>query len=233
MTDNKKHTFVIHARPAGVPLALQNLPADIAVRVSSNICGVQTEGAEAAEKVLRELKSTIDRQSEGFYTINEAAQIWADAIGTDPKMQRKKLWKEIERGRLTAFDEADKFETLEFSKVKYSCLVREADLIEIGVFLKMPAKAPAQDTATPAPGVAASETPDPVRRLNMLRAFGGTVKYKDCDWTFTGIKKLVQSEKKAGHKRSDVKTIRKDLKEAAQAERDAKKAEPFDRMGQR
>lgn len=216
MTDNKKHTFVIHARPAGVPLALQNLPADTAVRVSSNICGVQTEGAEAAEKVLRELKSTIDRQSEGFYTINEAAQIWADAIGTDPKMQRKKLWKEIERGRLTAFDEADKFETLEFSKVKYSCLVREADLIEIGVFLKMPAKAPA---------------PDPVRRLNMLRAFGGTVKYKDCDWTFTGIKKLVQSEKEAGHKRSDVKTIRKDLKEAAQAERDAKKAEPFDRIG--
>jgi len=129
--------------------------------VTSNICGVQCEGTTTAEDVLRDLKSTIDRQSEGFYTINEAAQIWADARGTNPKKQREKLWKEIEKGMLTAFDEADKFETLEFSgSVKYSCLVREADLKEIGVFSKVHAKAPAQETSTPAPVVAASDDTD-------------------------------------------------------------------------
>jgi hypothetical protein len=148
--DNKKHTFVIHARPAGVPLELQNLPGDTAVRVTSDICRTQYEGTTTAEEVMRELKSTIDRQSEGFYTINEVAQIWADATGTDPKRQREKLWKEIEQGRLRAFDEADKFDTLDWSKVKYSCLVRETDLREIGVFPKVPAKSPVQQTASPA-----------------------------------------------------------------------------------
>ena len=150
MIDNKKHTFVIHARPAGVPLELQNLPGDTAVRVTSDICRTQYEGTTTAEEVMRELKSTIDRQSEGFYTINEVAQIWADATGTDPKRQREKLWKEIEQGRLRPFDEADKFDTLDWLKVKYSCLVRETDLREIGVFSKVPAKFPAQETASPA-----------------------------------------------------------------------------------
>jgi hypothetical protein len=89
--------------------------------------------------------------------------------------------------------------------------------------------APAQETATPAPGVAASETSDPVRRLNRLRELGGTVKYKDGGWKFTGITKLGQDEK--GRTRSATKTIRKDLTEAAQAERDAKSAGHFDKMG--
>ena len=93
--------------------------------------------------------------------------------------------------------------------------------------------APAQTAATTAPVVAGGDTPpDPERRLNRLRELGGTVKYKNGEWKFTGITKLVQDEKGLARSRSDVKTIRKDLKEAAQAERDAKKAGVFDGMGQ-
>jgi hypothetical protein len=79
------------------------------------------------------------------------------------------------------------------------------------------------------PEQTADATPEPARRLAALRALGGTVKYKNCEWTFTGIGKLVQNEK--GRPRCDVKTIRCDLKEAAQAERDSKSAGHFQGLG--
>jgi hypothetical protein len=90
---------------------------------------------------------------------------------------------------------------------------------------------PAQNAATTAPGVDGTATPDPERRLAALRELGGTAKYKNREWSFTGITKLVQDEK--GRPRCDVKTIRSDLKEAAQTELDAKSAGHFDGLRQR
>jgi len=84
----------------------------------------------------------------------------------------------------------------------------------------LPMPSPAQNAADP--------TPDPERRLTLLRKLGGNSKYKHADWKFTGIAALVLSEKANGFKRCDEKTIRADLKEAAQAELDAKKAGVFD-----
>ena len=76
------------------------------------------------------------------------------------------------------------------------------------------------------------EAPDPKRRLDALLALGGTTKHRNGEWRFTGMAALVKSEK--GRKRSDEKTIRGDLKEAAQAERDAKQAGAFvNGLGQR
>ena len=65
--------------------------------------------------------------------------------------------------------------------------------------------------------------PDPERRLAALRALGGSAKWKRSRdgvqvWKFTGIQKLVTREKADGGKRNDEKTIRKDLREAAEAE---------------
>jgi hypothetical protein len=97
--------------------------------------------------------------------------------------------------------------------------------------------APEQSPATHAPVVAvvpASDArPDPERRLALLRELGGAAKYARCEWTFTGIKALVTSEKAAGRKRSTEKTVRADLKEAAQNERDAKNAGFANGLGQR
>lgn len=64
---------------------------------------------------------------------------------------------------------------------------------------------------------------DPERRLIALRELGGTARYKRGRggiqaWQFTGIQMLVNQEKKLGRKRHDEKTIRKDLREAAEAE---------------
>jgi hypothetical protein len=64
--------------------------------------------------------------------------------------------------------------------------------------------------------------PEPQRRLTALRELGGEAKWKryrgSQQWTFTKIKILVAQEKHAKKLRSDEKTIRKDLTEAAAAE---------------
>lgn len=90
--------------------------------------------------------------------------------------------------------------------------------------------------ASPAPvaeSASADATPDPERRLARLRALGGGATYKRSAWKITGISVLVASEKSEGRKRSDEKTIRGDLKEAAENEREAKRAGAFDGLGQR
>ena len=94
----------------------------------------------------------------------------------------------------------------------------------------------AQNAATPAPvaGIATNNaTPDPERRLARLRALGGDAIYRRGEWKITGISALVASEKGEGRKRCDEKTIRADLKEAAENERDAKRANAFAGLGQR
>ena len=68
---------------------------------------------------------------------------------------------------------------------------------------------------------------DPERRLKALRDLGGDAKWTryrgQQQWRFTKIKELVAQEKHAVKPRSDEKTIRKDLTDAAQAESIAKK----------
>ena len=78
-------------------------------------------------------------------------------------------------------------------------------------------------TVDPSPAVpnSAKEKADPERRLDALRALGGQAAWKQGAWKFTGIAKLVRQEQ--GRPRRSEKTIRADLREAAQAESDAKR----------
>ena len=96
--------------------------------------------------------------------------------------------------------------------------------------------APEPQAATPAPvadSASNDATPDPERRLALLRALGGGATYRRNEWKFTGIAALVASEKSGGRKRSDEKTIRADLKESAQKELEAKRAGFGSGLGQR
>ena len=96
--------------------------------------------------------------------------------------------------------------------------------------------APEPQAATPAPvadSASNDATPDPERRLALLRALGGSATYRRNEWKFTGIAALVASEKSEGCKRSDEKTIRADLKEAAQNELEARRAGFGAGLGQR
>lgn len=145
--------FEIVPRPLEVPAALLALPADAVVNVKSNMCGVEYQGQAVAAELRKELKSVIDRQGAGFFTINETAQILADVTGDTPQRQRKKIWASIEKGTLTALDECDRTQILEFSKnAKFTSIlcVRE-------ICAAMPSF---PNAATPAPVVAA-DGPEP------------------------------------------------------------------------
>ena len=96
--------------------------------------------------------------------------------------------------------------------------------------------APKPQAATPAPvadSASNDATPDPERRLTRLRQLGGNVTFRRGEWKCTGITALVAIEKSEGRKRSDEQTIRGDLKEAAQNEREARRAGFGAGLGQR
>ena len=84
----------------------------------------------------------------------------------------------------------------------------------------------AQTAATPVMADSARTVipPEPERRLARLRALRGDVTSRSGKWTFRGITALVASEKSEGRKRSDEKTIRNDLREAVDNEREARRA---------
>ncbi|MSQ65569.1 MAG: hypothetical protein EXR37_04340 [Limnohabitans sp.] len=75
-------------------------------------------------------------------------------------------------------------------------------------------------TSQLAPEATSSE---PERRLALLRAMGGDAKKVKGEWRFTGTIGLVLREKADSRKRSDQKTIRVDLKAAADAESEDKR----------
>ena len=56
---------------------------------------------------------------------------------------------------------------------------------------------------------------DPARRLKKLKDLGGSAQWRDGEWHFKGIGKLMRDEKEKGFSRSDDKTIRSDLRKAA------------------
>ncbi len=59
---------------------------------------------------------------------------------------------------------------------------------------------------------------DPPRRLAALKILGGSVRWLRGEWQIKGISKLVKQEKEQKRARSDEKTIRSDLKKAAEDE---------------
>lgn len=111
--------------------------------------------------------------------------------------------------------------------------VRLAELF--GLLVRVETTPEPQD-ATPAPvadSASNDATPDPERRLALLRALGGSATYKRGEWRFRGIVALEASEKREGRPRSSQKTIREDLIEAAQNEFEAKRAGFASGLGQR
>ena len=89
------------------------------------------------------------------------------------------------------------------------------------------------DPATEADSPSTDTTPDSERRLARLRALGGDASLKQGEWRIRGIVALEASEQREGRSRRSQKTIRKDLIEAAESEREAKRANAFTGLGQR
>lgn len=73
-------------------------------------------------------------------------------------------------------------------------------------------------------GEYAGALPDHKRRLYLLRHLGGTARRRRGGWSFTGFNALVSHERQAKRPRSSEKTIRDDLRQAAEEEAVAKRA---------
>lgn len=108
-------------------------------------------------------------------------------------------------------------------------MIADLQAFASGLGLSVIVEAPEQA----APAQSAAEPADPERRLQSLKALGGGARFTKGEWKFTGISALVVSEKAQGRKRSTEKTIRADLREAAENEREAKRAGFADGLGQR
>ena len=130
------------------------------------------------------------------------------------------------------FDPSANFDTGQSWEVNPADFRRwcEAEALPVPVEWLPRGYAPAQNPTT---SVADSASTTPGRRLARLRELRGDAIHKRGEWKITGISALVASEKNEGRKRSDEKTIRADLKEAAENERGAKRANAFSGLGQR
>ena len=84
------------------------------------------------------------------------------------------------------------------------------------------AKAPASQATVSTPPASIVTLPDHERRLKRLRELGGDAVYKNGEWKFPRITALEEEERAAGRMRVSQKTIREDLRRAAQEERDAR-----------
>lgn len=128
-------TPVFHrkARCEVIPPALLALPADASIRFVDNIGGGRGEGCTRAGKYLQELTSIIKRQVEGFFTIDEAAQILAESSGGDVKTRKAKLWRAIKEGKLDVLDTDDRERVLDLNHVRdFIHLLRASDILAAG-----------------------------------------------------------------------------------------------------
>ena len=104
---------------------------------------------------------------------------------------------------------------------------RVAELFGLAVAVRLALEPQAAPEATEGASVSTDPIQDPERRLARLRELGGTAKYARGEWSFKGTGALLKSEESEKRKRRSEKTIRADLRDAAQAERDATKDAAF------
>ena len=180
----------------------------------------------------------------GRCTLHEAAEIFSIEAGEHNEVILSKLEAAARSGLLPVFDpgrnmrrEYGDSTRVRVFDVEVFCddLNKWLDANEPRVSYRFPVSlvvapstAPAQHTGLPVAAGALDALPDHERRLARLRELGGSAKYSRGAWTFSAISKLVKSEKAEGRKRSDEKTIRADLREAADNEREAKRTGVFE-----
>jgi hypothetical protein len=213
----------------------------VSINVSRRITEVTFDFPDFCEEVYERLA----RWRRGRYTLTEAAQVIANlGASIDPELLAQLMDAAIRSGKLAfrlnsirvppAFvPEGALWNRDMFADDVNAWLATESAGSDARLMFPYqddegPAQTPEQrgsvQISESSSGGTVEKLPDSERRLALLRELGGSVKLRHGEWRFTGIKALVASEKAARTGRSDEKTIRADLREACQAERDAKTA---------
>ena len=95
--------FTIPAWPRTEPPGLNMIPAEEVVYFERKV-RPYTSGTIRADELLRDIRETIARQAEGYFTLNEAAQVLAESRpDLDPLEAIKAFRKAREAGRLCAY----------------------------------------------------------------------------------------------------------------------------------
>ena len=241
MSEQEKTPFFkVPAVPLCVDADLLALPPDTWVHVRNVSCADMGSGSCKAADAVAEIQRTMARQAKGNFTMTEVADVLAAANSFDAyRFLTIEMHPAALAGSLTLTNPEFGGPLVGRDSMEFHDWVTPANLDawleRAGFPFRWPLK-PEPQAATPAPvadSASNDATPDPERRLALLRALGGSATYRRNEWKFTGIAALVASEKSEGCKRSDEKTIRADLKEAAQNEREARRAGFGAGLGQR
>jgi hypothetical protein len=169
--------FVATAWPREVPPELLTLPADERVHYIENIGCYRGSGTLQAGAVRDTLQATIARQSHGFFTFDEAAQVLADERpGTDPKRFVEKLLTACLDGELVAYDSDGTYLKLKADEqVRHHRHLLKAS--ELDAWLRAgpgygfpPAAAPAATVLAEDAAASLASTPEPVMRVKPPQA---------------------------------------------------------------
>lgn len=118
--------FIWTARPLEIPPALIELDPESDVRISNGKGGT---GTMLAGDYIKELRETIARQADGFYTTQEASHILAEAVpGMNAIGWQSKFNEAWRSGVLIVRDGTTTKKSLSAAKVDYNDLVKDVDL---------------------------------------------------------------------------------------------------------
>jgi hypothetical protein len=166
---------------------------------------------------------------QSFKNLREAAKHCAQGAGDDEEMWLALLIRDAEAGHLACIKswiEGRGMFPGGFSYLRQpeEWRVMKSDLQK---WIEEKSSEPDLSPTSTSQLVPEASSSEPERRLALLRAMGGDAKKVKGEWRFTGITELVYREKADSRKRSDQKTIRVDLKAAAEAESEDKRAGLF------
>ena len=155
--------FTTPARPQEIPELLRVLPTDAAILVRSELCGWGGLTTARVSEYVRQLEAIIQRQAEGFFTVNEAAQVLADSRpGVDVMHMIGRIAAATVNGERMARNPGDRLpiqRDIDFHD--WLCLVKVSDinawLTQCGVGYVFPAVAAGEAPQTPT-GAAATPT---------------------------------------------------------------------------
>lgn len=100
--------FTTPARPHEIPELLRVLPTDAAILVRSELCGWDGLTTARVSEYVQQLEAIMQRQAEGFFTVNEAAQVLADSRpGIDVMHMNRRIAAATVNGERMARDPGD------------------------------------------------------------------------------------------------------------------------------
>lgn len=118
--------FTVSMRPLVIPPELLALPLDAEIIVSNGRGG---NWIGVVRNYVNELREMIDRQSDGFYTVQEASNIFSDSVpGLNSLAWQEKMKDAWRCGELVIRDVTKTKKSVKAADVTYLDLVKESDL---------------------------------------------------------------------------------------------------------